>query len=51
MTQQVKCISCSSVGYSDERTWVGDGYMCSKCTHPHINRGQEKNKKEEDTNG
>ena len=34
--EYLPCIGCASMGYTDERTFNGIGYICVRCAMPHI---------------
>ena len=36
MSDYVPCPSCKSMGYTDERTFNGVGYLCVRCAMPHV---------------
>lgn len=32
----VPCVDCGKMGYSDQRTKTDLGYLCTRCSNPHI---------------
>jgi len=32
----VPCVDCGKMGYTDQRTKTDLGYLCTRCSNPHI---------------